>query len=127
MTKFMKNLNEYLTHYNIKNSFVSKITGIEKNKLSRLLNNKQGILYEDMELIAKSLGKDISYFMQENLTLKSSGYEEATSIAFYMGAVDEDKKILANEVFDFLEHVDAILGIQKKIDKNALEVVDYEF
>lgn len=127
MTKFIQNLNEYITHYNIKNSFIVKLTGIEKNKFSRLLNSKQDILYEDMEAIAKALGKEISYFMQENLMLKSSGYEESTSIAFYMGAVDEEKKELANLIFDFLEHIDAVLGIQKKIDKDALEVLDYGF
>ncbi|SNT11395.1 hypothetical protein SAMN05446037_104124 [Anaerovirgula multivorans] len=127
MSKFIQNLNDYIEHYNIKNSFIVKLTGIEKNKFSRLLNGKQDIQYEDMEKIANSLGKEISYFMQENLMLTQPQYEESTSIAFYMGAVDEAKKELANQIFDFLEHIDAVLGIQKKIDQDALEVLDYEF
>lgn len=69
MSKFIKNLNEYIEHYNIKNSFIVKLTGIEKNKFSRLLNRKQDIQYEDMERISKSLGKEVSYFIKEELVL----------------------------------------------------------
>lgn len=127
MSKFIKNLNDYIEHYNIKNSFIVKMTGIEKNKFSRLLNGKQDIQYEDMEKISVSLGKETTYFMQENLNLTKTQYEDSTSIAFYMGAVDEEKKELANQVFDFLENIDAILGIQKKINQDILEVFDYEF
>lgn len=46
-------------------------------------------------------------------------------MVFYMGDGDEDKKELANEIFDFLENIDAVLGIQKKVDQDALEVFDY--
>jgi transcriptional regulator with XRE-family HTH domain len=125
MTKFINNLNLYIDHYNIKKSFIIKCTGIEKNKFSRLLNGKQGILYEDMEAIAKVLDKEVSYFMQEHLELTAADYKETTLIGFYMGSPDEDKKELANQVFDFLEHVDAILGVRKKMEKDALEVLDY--
>lgn len=125
MSKFIKNLNEYIEHYNIKNSFIVKLTGIEKNKFSRLLNGKQDIQYEDMERISKSLGKEVSYFIQEELVLFQPEYEESTSMVFYMGDGDEGKKELANEIFDFLENIDAVLGIQKKVDQDALEVFDY--
>ncbi|MDK2984757.1 MAG: hypothetical protein PWQ96_399 [Clostridia bacterium] len=125
MGDFINNLNKYINHYGIKKSFIIKQTGIEKNKFSRLLNKKQDILYEDMYTISKVLGKDISYFMQENLDLFSTDYKDSTFIAFYMGTADESKKELANNVFDFLEHIDAILGIRKKLKKDALEVLDY--
>lgn len=125
MNKFICNLNVYMEHYNLKHSFVALRAGIEKNKFSRLLNNKQDILYEDMELISKALGKEISYFLQENLKLTKANYKEANSIAFYMGSPDEGKKELANQVFDFLEHTDAILGVRKKIEKDTSEVTFY--
>jgi len=44
-----------------------------------------------------------------------------------MGAVDENKEKLANQVFDLLEHIDAILGVRRKLQKDALEVLDYGF
>lgn len=125
MVAFIKNLNKYIEHYNIKNSYIIKHTGIEKSKFYRLLNGKQDIQYQDMELISSVLGKEISYFMQDNLDLKSTDYKEATSIGFYLGSPDESKKEMVNQVFDFLEHIDAILGIKKKIAKDALEVSNY--
>lgn len=125
MGNFINNLNKYINHYGIKKSFIIKQTGIEKNKFSRLLNSKQDILYADMDSISKVLGKDISYFMQENLDLFPTDYKDSTSIAFYMGIPEESKKKLANDVFDFLEHIDSILGIRKKLKKDAFEVLDY--
>lgn len=118
MATFIEYVNKYLTHYNIKNSFLVKTTNIEKNKLSRLLNKKQIIQLDDMESIAKALGKSISYFMDE-MNLSNKEYTDETQIAFYMGKVDEEKKALANDVFDFLENVDTILGAEKKIKGNS--------
>lgn len=125
MNSFIKNLNEYINHFGIKNSFIIKLTGIEKNKFSRLLNCKQDITWEDMNSIAKVLGKEVSYFTQDHLDLVATDYKELTSIAFYMGTADEKQEELANQVFDFLEHIDAILGIRKKLQKDTFEVFDY--
>jgi len=127
MTNFIQNLNEYINHYGIKQSFIVKRTGIEKNKLSRILNGIQDVTYEDMVSISKSLDKDLTYFVQEKLELMSTDYKDSASIAFYMGTVDESKEKLANQVFDLLEYIDAILGIRKKLKKDALEVSDYGF
>lgn len=125
MMNFIKNINEYISFHKIKQTFIVIQTGIEKNKLSRLLNGKQDIVYEDMILISRALGKELEYFMQEKLELQAPEYKDVCSIAFYMGEPDKDKIDLANKAFDFLEHIDAILGIRKKIDKNSLEVSEY--
>ncbi|MEE0135685.1 helix-turn-helix domain-containing protein [Blautia stercoris] len=37
MTKFINNLNKYLSEMKIKQNCLSMLTGIDKNKLSRLL------------------------------------------------------------------------------------------
>lgn len=125
MTNFIQNLNDYINHYGIKQTFIVKRTGIEKNKLSRILNSIQDVTYEDMLSISNALDKDLKYFVQEKLELLTADYKESTSIAFYMGTVDESKEKLANQVFDLLEHIDAILGIRKKLQKDAFEVSDY--
>ena len=125
MTDFIQNLNEYINHYGIKQTFIVKRTGIEKNKLSRILNSIQDIAHEDMLSISNALGKEVGYFFQEKLELSTTDYKESTSIAFYMGTADESKKELANHVFNFLEHIDAILGIRKKLQKDAFEVSEY--
>ncbi|HOQ01105.1 MAG TPA: hypothetical protein PK604_09880 [Acetivibrio clariflavus] len=124
---FIQNFNEYIDHYGIKQAFIVKRTGIEKNKLSRILNSVQPVTYEDMQSLSGALDKDIKYFLQEKLDLSTPDYKDSASIAFYMGAVDENKEKLANQVFDLLEHIDAILGVRRKLQKDALEVLDYGF
>ena len=124
MNIFIANINKYITHYGIKQNFISIKTGIEKNKLSRLLNEVQDILQEDMNKIAMALNKDIAYFMDDNLGLITPNYEESTSIAFYMGTPTKEKEETANLIFDFLEHIDAILGVKSKIKKHSYEVHD---
>ena len=126
MMNFIENVNEYVSFYKIKQTFIISQTGIEKNKLSRLLNDKQDIVYEDMIKISKALGKEVEYFLKENLKLEISEYKDTSSIAFYMGEPDQSEIELANKIFDFLEHIDAILGVRKKIEKDSLEVIDYE-
>lgn len=125
MTIFIKNINEYISFYKIKQTFISNQTGIEKNKLSRLLTGKQDITYKDMILISKALGKEVEYFTKEKLELKETQYKDTSSIAFYMGEPSESKIKFANKIFDFLEHIDAILGVQNKIERDSLEVLDY--
>lgn len=125
MTIFTKNLNEYINHYGIKQSFIAKRAEIEKNKLSRILNGIQDVTYEDMLSLSNALDKDLNYFIQEKLDLSTADYKESTAIAFYMGSVDESKENLANQIFDLIEYIDAILGICKKLQKDALEVSDY--
>jgi len=124
---FIQNFNEYIDHYGIKQAFIVKRTGIEKNKLSRILNSVQPVTYEDMQSLSGALDKDIKYFLQEKLDLSTPDYKDSASIAFYMGAVDENKEKLANQVFDLLEHIDAILGVRRNFQKDALEVLDYGF
>jgi len=64
---FIQNFNEYIDHYGIKQAFIVKRTGIEKNKLSRILNSVQPVTYEDMQSLSGALDKDIKYFLQEKL------------------------------------------------------------
>ncbi|MGN1032930.1 MAG: helix-turn-helix domain-containing protein [Intestinibacter sp.] len=125
MSKFIDNVNKYIDHYKIKQTAISIKTGIEKNKLSRLLSGKQGILMEDMENISKALGKNVAYFL-DDIKLSDIKYDDYTSIAFSMGKPTLEKTKFANTVFDFLEHIDAIIGIPNKLKKYSKEADYYE-
>ena len=59
MTKFISNVNKYLSEMKIKQSYLSMVTGIDKNKMSRLLTGSQEESGTDMEKIARGLGKSI--------------------------------------------------------------------
>ena len=51
MTKFISNVNKYLSEMKIKQTYLSMITGIDKNKMSRLLTGSQEESGTDMEKI----------------------------------------------------------------------------
>ena len=65
MTKFINNLNKYLSEMKIKQNCLSMLTGIDKNKLSRLLTGVQDESGTDMEKIAQALGKDVEFFLKD--------------------------------------------------------------
>ncbi len=127
MSRFIQNLNTFVDRYSIKQAFIAERAGIEKNKLSRIFKGSQPVTAGDMDIISNALGKDVSFFLSENFQLNTPDYKETTSIAFYMGDPDESKKVLANDIFNLLEHIDSILSINKKLNIDALEVSDYGF
>lgn len=70
---FIQNLNKYISHYGIKQAFIAKHAGLEKNKLSRILNGAQSVTYEDMQAISNVLDKDISYFFSGKARISKFG------------------------------------------------------
>ena len=64
MTKFINNVNKYLSEMKIKQTYLSMITGIDKNKISRILTGAQEESGTDMEKIARGLGKTVEFFGQ---------------------------------------------------------------
>lgn len=123
MNKYIDNINMYITHYGIKQSFLALKSEIQKDKLNRILNQKQEISASDMERIAKALGKSTEYFLK-NMNLKPIDYTDSTAIAFYMGEPTKEIQEFSNKVFDFLEHVDIIVGMNKKIKKYSSEAIN---
>ena len=62
MSKYIDNVNTYLSQMKIKQTFISLKTGIETSKLSRILTGNQEVTIVDMEKIAKSLGQKVEFF-----------------------------------------------------------------
>ena len=62
MTKFISNVNKYLSEMKIKQSYLSMVTGIDKNKMSRLLTGSQEESGTDMEKVHVDLGKVLDFF-----------------------------------------------------------------
>ena len=69
MTKFISNVNKYLSEMKIKQTYLSMITGIDKNKMSRLLTGSQEESGTDMEKIARGLGKNIEFFLADAINI----------------------------------------------------------
>ena len=85
MTKFINNLNKYLSEMKIKQNCLSMLTGIDKNKLSRLLTGVQDESGTDMEKIAQALGKDVEFFLKDSISIPEINHFTFNKIAFYAG------------------------------------------
>lgn len=66
MTKYIANVNTYLTQMKIKQTYISLKTGIDPKKLSRILTGAQDVSGTDMEKIADALGKKMEFFLGDS-------------------------------------------------------------
>lgn len=123
MNKFIENFNKFLTNYKIKQNILAKKINYDPNKLSRLLSGKQKrISVDEMMILAAAVGKDIDYFMKEmSFHYINDTYEP--EIAFSSGTPTKESEEFANILFDFIEHVDFIMGMENKIKQNLKEVL----
>ena len=119
MTKFINNLNKYLSEMKIKQTYLSMITGIEKNKLSRLLTGSQDESGTDMEKIAQALGKDVEFFLKDSVVVPHiSGYA-ANKIAFYAGEPSKKQEQVANQLMDLMENIDEVISAESRFRNMA--------
>lgn len=115
MGLFVNNVNKYLTYNKIKRSYISLKSGIEANKLSRILNGVQEATVSDMDKIAYALGEKIEFFLKNNINIPSNGVKNNSNIAFYTGELKKDRQEFGEKMIDFLESIDAVLGVEKKL------------
>ena len=64
MTKYVENVNAYLSQMKIKQNYISKKSGIDTKKLSRILTGKQDATGNDMTAIAAALGKNVEFYLE---------------------------------------------------------------
>lgn len=69
MSRYIDNVNAYLSQMKIKQKYLSLKAGIDEKKLSRILNNAQKIDSEDMERIANALGYRVEFFLQDEFKI----------------------------------------------------------
>ncbi len=121
MTLFIKNLNTYLSEMKIKQTFLSLITGLEKNKLSRILSGTQDESGSDMECIAKALGKKVEYFLSDNFVVTKIDDCSVNKIAFYAGEPSEKQQETANLLMELMENIDEILSAESRFTNISID------
>ncbi len=114
MTKFISNVNRYLSEMKIKQSYLSMITGIEKNKLSRLLTGVQEETGSDMEKIADGLGKSIEYFLSDSMSIEQVDNFSSEKISFYVGEPSSKQKQISSLMVELVKNVDVVLGAENR-------------
>ena len=119
MSKFVENVNYYISQRKIKKKYISMKSGIEINKVYRLLNGRQQPTEADMKKIASALGKDIVFFLgdtPEVPAISSLGKREV----LYAKEPTEEQRNLFEGVREFIETVDIVVsakGRYTNIDK----------
>ena len=119
MTKFISNVNKYMSEMKIKQTYLSMITGIDKKKISRLLTGSQEESGTDMEKIAHGLGKPIEFFLADTISVPQVGTSTINRIAFYAGEPSEKQDQIANHLMDLMENIDVIISAKSRFEKIA--------
>lgn len=122
MTQFIVNVNKYLSELKIKQAYLSMITGIDKNKMSRLLTGSQEVSGADMVRIARGLGKNVEFFLADTISIPRVGSAAMNKIAFYAGEPTEKQEQLAVQLMELIENVDEVLGAKRRFENISSHV-----
>ena len=119
MTKFISNGNKYLSEMKIKQTYLSMITGIDKNKMSRLLTGSQEESGTDMEKIARGLGKNIEFFLADAINIPQVGSFAINKIAFYAGEPSHKQEQIAKQLMELMENIDEVISAKSRFENVA--------
>lgn len=114
MTKYIENINIYLSNMKIKQTYISMKSGIDTKKLSRILTGTQDISATDMEKISKTLGKKTEYFLSDNFNVEQIDGLVPKKIAFYAGNPTDKQDEIAGKLEKLMENMDEVLSSKNK-------------
>lgn len=115
MSKYIDNVNKFITERKIKQTYISMKSGIEIRKLSRILSGVQDVNSTDMEKIAGALGQKVSYFLNEHFVVEKPDDNMYQENAFYIGGASEEQKTLARNLIELIESADEVLSVQDDV------------
>jgi transcriptional regulator with XRE-family HTH domain len=98
----------------IKQSYIALKSGMNTNKVSRILNQTQIPNEQDMDSISKALGKSMEFFVSSNFKIDEPEYN-LEQVAFYSGNVNGANSKVVSDCIDLLENIHSILGREKTL------------
>ncbi len=111
MTKYVENVNSYLSQQKIKQTYISLKTGIDVKKLSRILTGAQDISATDMEKIAEALGKKQEFFLSDTFCLEPTpDFLEPEKVFFYAQEPTPEQERIAEKMLKLLENIDEVMS-----------------
>lgn len=119
MTKFISNVNKYIAEMKIKQSYLSMVTGIDKNKISRLLTGSQEESGTDMEKIAHGLGKTVEFFLKDSISIPQVSGSSMNKIAFYAGEPSKKQEQIAKQLMELMENIDEVISANSRFEDIA--------
>ncbi len=121
MTKFISNVNQYLSAMKIKQTYLCMITGIDKNKMSRLLTGVQEENGTDMEKIARGLGRNPAFFLADSISIPQPEKPAGNQIAFYAGEPSHKQEETAKHLMELMETIDEVISAKSRFEHIAKE------
>lgn len=109
MSIFIENLIKYLSYKGIKRSYLSIRSGISEDKISKLLNGKQKITADEMEILSEAIGKPTSFFLEDDFAVPEDAVR-AGVFAFYAGSPGQEQVDNAMKLMQFIECVDEVFS-----------------
>lgn len=110
MTKYIENVNTYLSQMKIKQTYISLKTGIDTKKLSRILTGTQDVSGTDMEKIANALGQKPEYFLSDAFRVPQINEFMPEKIAFYAGNPTDKQDEIAEKLEKLMENIDEVMS-----------------
>ncbi len=110
MTKYIENVNTYLSQMKIKQTYVSLKTGIDTKKLSRILTGIQDVSGTDMEKIANALGQKLEYFLSDAFSVPQINEFMPEKIAFYAGNPTDKQDEIAEKLEKLMGNIDEVMS-----------------
>lgn len=114
MTKYIENVNAYMSQMKIKQTYVSMKTGIDTKKLSRILTGTQEINGTDMEKIAKALGQKVEFFLSDTFCVPQVNEFMPEKIAFYAGNPTARQEKMAEKLVKLMENIDEVMSAKHR-------------
>lgn len=114
MTKFIANVNSYLSQMKIKQTYVSMKSGIDTKKLSRILTGAQDVSGSDMEKIAAALGEKIEFFLQDTIAIPQTTDFSPEKISFYTGSPTKKQEQIADKLLKLMENIDEVMSAENR-------------
>lgn len=118
MSRYIDNVNAYLSQMKIKQKYVSLKSGIDEKKISRILSGGQKVDSEDMEKIARALGHETEDFFARDFEVNGNANPDYMEVAFYAGEPSKEQQAFAMKLIDLIENVDEVLSAEDRL-KNA--------
>lgn len=117
MTRYIENVNAYLSQMKIKQTYVSLKTGIDTKKLSRILTGAQDINSTDMEKIASALGQKPEFFLSDSFSVPHINEFMPEKIAFYVGTPTARQEEIAEKLVKLMENIDEVMSAKGRFLK----------
>ena len=119
MTKFISNVNKYLSEMKIKQTYVSFKSGINEKKLSRILTGIQDVNSRDMEKIADALGQNTGFFLSDSFSVPAVSDFMREKIAFYAGEPSHKQERVAKQLMKLMENIDEVMSAKSRFENVA--------